>query len=63
MLEAEYIAAFQRCYPHKSIILIPRKVGPGEWRTRVVIDREAGDLMLTDDDLRDATKMFNRGRA
>lgn len=63
MLEAEYIAAFGRCYPHKTIELKAKKMGPGDWRTRVIIDGDPGDVILTDDDMREAIRMFNRGRS
>lgn len=59
-LMQEYVAAFNRCYPHKMVELKPTKIR-GEVRFRVVIDQDAGDLTLSENDLRDAVRMFNRG--
>jgi hypothetical protein len=59
---AQYITSFSRCYPHKTITLKSKKVGPGEWKMRVVIDGDAGDILLTEDDMMDAIRLFNRGR-
>lgn len=58
---ALYVEAFKRCYPQKTIELKPKKV-QGEYRWQVIINSEKGELLLTDEDLQSATRLFNRGR-
>ena len=58
---AEYKEAFVRCYPHHHVEVKPKKVRD-EIRYRVIVNGEAGDLLLSSDDLKHATKLFNRGR-
>lgn len=58
---AEYKEAFGRCYPHHHIEVKPKKVRD-EVRFRVIINGEAGDLLLSADDLKGATRLFNQGR-
>lgn len=57
----DYKAAFNRCYPHHHVAVKPKKVR-GEIRYRVIINGEAGDLLLSADDMKGATRLFNRGR-
>lgn len=57
-----YIQAFHRCYPHKSVSIAPKRQRNGEVMHRVIIDGEGGDILLTADDLKFATRMFNRGK-
>lgn len=58
---SEYIEAFHTCYPHKSIEVKPKKV-KGEIMFRVIIDKEPGDILLTPDDMKFATRLFKRGK-
>lgn len=60
MYEA-YKQAFLACYPHKTIDIVPKKVR-GEVRHRVFIDKDGGDTLLSDDDIKFATRMFRRGK-
>lgn len=59
---AEYKAAFNRCYPDKTVDLKPKKMRNGEIRFRVIVDKDPGDMLLTQDDLKYATQLFERGR-
>lgn len=58
---AEYIAAFHRCYPHKACEVRPVRKR-GEVRFRVLIDNDGGEFTYSDEDLREATRMFLRGK-
>lgn len=57
----EYKEAFSRCYPHHHIEVKPKKVRD-ELRFRVIINGEAGDLLLSAEDMKGATRLFNQGR-
>ncbi len=57
----EYKEAFLRCYPHKTVEVKPRKVR-GELRFSVVINGDRGDLLLTEEQVGEATRAFNRGK-
>jgi hypothetical protein len=59
---AEYIEGFQRCYPGKQVELKPKKTREGDIRFRVLINREPGDILLSEGDVKSATRLFNRGR-
>jgi hypothetical protein len=60
---AEYIEAFQRCYPGRSVELKPKRDNrTREIRWRVIIDKDGGDRLLSDDEVKQATRDFNRGR-
>lgn len=56
-----YIQAFLSCYPHKSIEVIPVRSRDGI-KYRVVIDHNRGDILLSEDDLAFATRMFKLGK-
>jgi hypothetical protein len=56
----EYIEAFNRCYPQKKCEIKPKRVR-GQVEFRVIIDGDDGGVTLSNDDLREATRMFNRG--
>lgn len=56
----EYIEAFGRHYPQKRCEIKPKRIR-GELRYRVFIDGDAGDITLSEADMREATRMFNRG--
>jgi hypothetical protein len=53
-----YIQGFKKHYPEKEV-LVKSKRHNGNWCYRVVINGDAGDLLLTEQDMRDATRMFN----
>lgn len=57
----EYVAAFNRCYPQKKIEVKGFRKR-GELRFKVLIDGDAGSDTYTEDQLRSATRDFNRGR-
>lgn len=61
VIAESYVEAFQRCYPQKNVQVVPRHVSAWEIRYRVYVDGEPGDSLLTEDDLRFATALFNRG--
>ena len=56
-----YKQAFLSCYPQKTIDVKPRRVR-GALMYRVIIDSDPGDTMLSEEDMRGATRMFMRGR-
>jgi hypothetical protein len=59
---AEYIEAFQRCYPGRSVELKPKLDNrTREMRWRVIIDKDPGDILLTEAEVKSATRDFNRG--
>lgn len=60
----QYVEAFQRCYPQHQVQLKFKRVSPGEYRWRVIIngDPGPGEALYTEDDLRFAIRGFNRGR-
>lgn len=57
---AEYVEGFNRHYPQKTCKLKPKRVR-GEVRFQVIIDGDAGDITLSETDVREATRAFNRG--
>lgn len=58
---ASYIEAFNKHYPAKHIEVKPRKADLlGQQRFAVLIDGDAGDITLTESDMRSATRMFQR---
>lgn len=59
---AQYIEAFQRCYPQKRVEVKEVRVAPGDYRYKVIIDGEAGEARLTLEDMKYATQLFNRGK-
>lgn len=60
---AEYVEAFNRCYPHHHVKVKPvRKHRDPEVQYRVFINGDGGEHTLTADDIKSATRMFNRGR-
>lgn len=62
---AHYIDAFQGCYPHKTIEVKPKRVRTGnavEIKFAVLIDNDAGSILLSEGDLRSATRLFKRGK-
>jgi hypothetical protein len=61
---AEYIAAFNRCYPHKTVEIKPiqGKKPNDPLKYSVIIDQQRGDILLSEDDLRYATRLFNAGK-
>lgn len=61
LIEA-YIHAFNGCYPQKKCVVKPKRVR-GEILFRVVIDEESSDRLLNEQDMREATRLFNRGKA
>lgn len=60
-LTAEYKQAFNRCYPQKRVSIKIRGGRNGETQFTVIIDDDAGAKTLTEDDMRFAIRMFNRG--
>jgi hypothetical protein len=58
----EYKDAFNACYPHKSVDVVPVKQRDRSIKYRVVIDHDRGDILLSEDDMQFATRMFKRGR-
>ena len=56
-----YKQAFTRCYPEKNLEIKPRRVRQ-EMRYQVVINQDKGDLLLSESDMRSATRDFNRGK-
>lgn len=63
-LATEYTQSFNRCYPEKTVYVRSTKKN-GEWLHKVLINGDAGERHLKDDDLRFAIRGFNReiGRA
>jgi hypothetical protein len=61
-LISEYKQAFSRCYPHLHVAVRLKRVGPGDFKHRVIIQGDPGDILLTDEDLRSAIRLFMRGR-
>lgn len=59
---AAYMAAFLSCYPHKSIDVREKRMKDGSVMHRVLINGEGGDILLSEDDLRYATRLFKRGK-
>jgi hypothetical protein len=57
-----YIQAFLSCYPHKTIEVIPVTQRDHSIKFRVVIDHQRGDILLSQDDIEFATRMFSRGK-
>lgn len=56
-----YIEGFKRHYPHHEVKVKPvRDKRYPEPRYRVFINGEGGDITLSADDMRFATRMFNR---
>jgi hypothetical protein len=55
------LAAFKANYPMHDVKIKPRKVR-GEIRYAVAINGDSGDLLLSEQDIRSATRMFNRGK-
>lgn len=58
----EYIQAFLSCYPHKHIEVHPKTMKDRSIRYRVMIDRDGGDILLSEDDMRFATRLLRRGK-
>jgi hypothetical protein len=59
----EYKQAFNTCYPQKKVdVKIFRQRGENIIRHRIIIDGDAGDISLTEAEMRSATRDFNRGR-
>lgn len=56
---SDYIAAFSRCYPGKTVTLRMARDG-GYW---VLINGEKGERPLTEKEITSATRDFNRGYA
>jgi len=59
-----YMEGFLRNYPHHDVKVRPmrgRKHGD-EPRYSVIINGDRGDISLSEDDLRSATRAFNRGK-
>lgn len=61
----QYIEAFNRCYPHKTVDVVPvRSKKHGEPpKYAAIINNNRGDILLSEDDIRSATRMFNRGKS
>jgi hypothetical protein len=56
-----YKEAFSRNYPHHTCKVTPRRVR-GELRYAIIINGDKGDLLLSEEDVRSATRDFNRGK-
>jgi hypothetical protein len=58
---AQYLEAFGQHYPAMQVQVKPKRVR-GDLKFAVLINGDAGDLLLSEDDLRSAIRMFNRGK-
>lgn len=54
-----YLEAFHKHYPAKDV-RVKHKRHNGEWRYAVIIDGDKGDMLLSETDLREATRAFNK---
>lgn len=60
-LISRYLEAFAKHYPAKNVKVKPKRLR-GDLKFQVVIDGDAGDMLLSEDDIRAAVRMFNRGQ-
>lgn len=58
----EYKESFKSAYPHHEVRVKPKKQRDGTVKYAVIINQEAGDITLSESDMRYATRLFNRGR-
>lgn len=59
---AEYIEQFNRHYPAKNVE-VRSKIVRGELRFRVLINGSDDGMLLSEEDMRGAIRMFKRGGA
>ena len=58
---AKYVEAFGRAYPQKKCEVKFSHKRMGEEHFKVFVDGDAGDITLTNSDLREATAQFLKG--
>jgi hypothetical protein len=58
MIQA-YIEGFKKHYPSHNVE-VKSKRQRGEWRFAVIINGDKGDVLLSEADMREATRMFNK---
>jgi hypothetical protein len=58
-----YMDGFSTCYPHKKIeVKVKRQRNGDPPRYQVVIDSDRGDMTLSEEQMRSATRGFTAGR-
>ena len=55
-----YIAGFSKHYPEKEIKIRGKRQADGSRKYMVVINGDTGGLLMSENDIREATRMFNR---
>lgn len=55
-----YIEGFTKHYPEKSVEVRGKRQADGSRKYMVVINGDTGGITLSESDMREATRMFNR---
>lgn len=55
-----YVEAFLKHYPEKTLTVKSRRQTDRSWKYAVIINGDAGGILLSEADIKEATVMFNR---